>query len=257
VWLGRAARRSHLWVRLAVGLHCLWWSALGVVAAGVGVGRVAQIQPLIGAVLQGAAAFGLLLLIAAYAWLGQPAAWWAPRLDALLGPAFAAQGLDTAQYFPALARWMTAMSVAALMFGALMSLLLAACLASGFVQPGWIWDGVPFAATGQRLRCRELCYSHDRYVTSGSVAELSRMLWWFCWCVSAAGIGAGACSRTQPTRPPRLVNWFVCSVAYGCAAGDAAAGIIGWMTPGSISARALAECLNLGDCVDLRVSMMR
>lgn len=86
--------------------------------------------------LQTAVVFGLLLLIAAYAWLGEPAAWWTPRLDTLLGPAFAAQGLDTAEYFPPLARWMTALSVAALMFGALLSILLARAWQAGLYNPG-------------------------------------------------------------------------------------------------------------------------
>ncbi len=86
--------------------------------------------------LQAVVATGLLLIVVAYAVLGQPAQWWAPRLDTLLGPAFAAQGLDTASYFPLLARWMTALSVAAVLFGALLSLLLARSWQAGLYNPG-------------------------------------------------------------------------------------------------------------------------
>jgi len=123
--------------------------------------------------LQGAAAFGLLLLIAAYAWLGQPAAWWAPRLDELLGPAFAAQGLDTAQYFPSLARWMTAMSVAALMFGALMSLLLARAWQAGLYNPGGFGTEFRSLRLGKGFAVVSLAAVMIATVTSGGVAELA------------------------------------------------------------------------------------
>jgi len=123
--------------------------------------------------LQGAAAFGLLLLIVAYAWLGQPTAWWATRLDVLLGPAFAAQGLDTAQYFPALARWMTALSVAALMFGALMSLLLARAWQAGLYNPGGFGTEFRSLRLGKGFAVVSFVTVMIATVTSGSVAELS------------------------------------------------------------------------------------
>ncbi len=202
--------------------------------------------------LQGAAAFGLLLLIAAYAWLGQPAAWWATRLDVLLGPAFAAQGLDTAQYFPALARWMTALSVAALMFGALLSLLLARAWQAGLYNPGGFGTEFRSLRLGKGFAVVSLGRRHDGYRHE---RRCGRVVGGCCGgsagCVSAAGIGTGACSRTQPKRPSRLVNWFVCSVAHGCAAGDATAGIIGM--DGCLDRfphACWAECLNLGVYVD-------
>lgn len=86
--------------------------------------------------LQVAAACGVLLVGLAHLWLGPPAAWWAPRLDEVLGPMFAAQGLDAASYLPNLARWMTALSVAALILGALLSLLLARAWQAGLYNPG-------------------------------------------------------------------------------------------------------------------------
>ncbi len=123
--------------------------------------------------LQGAAAFGLLLLIAAYAWLGQPTAWWATRLDMLLGPAFAAQGLDTARYFPALARWMTALSVAALLFGALLSLLLARAWQAGLYNPGGFGTEFRSLQLGKGFAGVSLVAAMIAGVTSGAVAELA------------------------------------------------------------------------------------
>ena len=86
--------------------------------------------------LQAAALFGVLLVIAAHAWLGDPVQWWTPRLEMVLGPAFAEHGLDVATYIPDLARWMTAMSVAALVFGVVLSLLLARAWQAGLYNPG-------------------------------------------------------------------------------------------------------------------------
>lgn len=86
--------------------------------------------------LQVAAGCGVVLVGLAYLWLGAPTAWWAPRLKEVLGPVFAAQGLDTASYLPNLARWMTALSVAALILGALLSLLLARAWQAGLYNPG-------------------------------------------------------------------------------------------------------------------------
>lgn len=86
--------------------------------------------------LQVAAVLGALLVIVAHAWLGDPPQWWAPRLQTLLEPAFAEHGLDAAAYIPDLARWMTALSVAALVFGVLLSLLLARSWQAGLYNPG-------------------------------------------------------------------------------------------------------------------------
>lgn len=86
--------------------------------------------------LQAAAGCGVLLVGLVHLWLGSPAEWWAPRLDEVLGPVFAAQNLDAAGYLPNLARWMTALSVAALILGALLSLLLARSWQAGLYNPG-------------------------------------------------------------------------------------------------------------------------
>lgn len=86
--------------------------------------------------LQAAAVLGMLLVVVAHAWLGDPPQWWAQRLEAVLGPVFAEHGLDAAAYIPDLARWMTALSVAALIFGVLLSLLLARAWQAGLYNPG-------------------------------------------------------------------------------------------------------------------------
>lgn len=87
--------------------------------------------------LQAGAGFGVVLVLSAYLLLGgDPAAWWAPRIEAVLGPMLDAQGLDAAKYVPELARWMTALSAAALVFGVLLSLLLARAWQAGLYNPG-------------------------------------------------------------------------------------------------------------------------
>lgn len=86
--------------------------------------------------LQVAAVSGVLLVVIAHAALGDPEQWWLPRLQAALGPAFKQHGLDAARYVPELARWMTAMSVAALVFGVMLSLLLARGWQAGLYNPG-------------------------------------------------------------------------------------------------------------------------
>ncbi|MBI5040170.1 MAG: hypothetical protein HZB57_02905 [Gammaproteobacteria bacterium] len=96
--------------------------------------------------LQAAATVGVLLVGLAYLWLGSPEAWWAPRLDAVLAPVFAAQGLNAGDYLPDMARWMTALSVTALILGVLMSLLLARAWQAGLYNPGG------FAAEFRSLR---------------------------------------------------------------------------------------------------------
>lgn len=87
-------------------------------------------------VLRAAAALGAVLVILAHVSLGDPSQWWAPRLDAVLGPALAQHGMEAARYIPDLARWMTALSVAALVFGVLLSLLLARAWQAGLYNPG-------------------------------------------------------------------------------------------------------------------------
>lgn len=87
-------------------------------------------------VLQAAAVFGALLVVLAHLLLGDPKQWWAPRLEAVLGPALAQHGMDAVSYIPDLARWMTALSAAALVFGVLLSLLLARAWQAGLYNPG-------------------------------------------------------------------------------------------------------------------------
>ena len=85
--------------------------------------------------LQGAAVIGAILVVLAHGWLGDPAQWWSAQLQETLAPALAEHGLDAA-YLPDLAQWMTALSVAALVFGVLLSLLLARAWQAGLYNPG-------------------------------------------------------------------------------------------------------------------------
>lgn len=85
--------------------------------------------------LQSAAVLGALLVMLAHGWLGDPAQWWTAQLQESLAPALAEHGLD-ASYLPGLARWMTALMVAALVFGVLLSLLLARAWQAGLYNPG-------------------------------------------------------------------------------------------------------------------------
>jgi hypothetical protein len=87
--------------------------------------------------LQAAAGLGVALVATTHLLLGgDPAAWWAPRIEAVLEPVFGAQGLDPDDYVPELARWMTALSAAALVLGVLLSLLLARAWQAGLYNPG-------------------------------------------------------------------------------------------------------------------------
>ena len=87
-------------------------------------------------VLQAAAVLGAGLVMLAYLGLGEPSAWWSPRIQAMLGPVFAERGLDIDEYLSDMARWMTAALAAALVFGALLSLLLARAWQAGLYNPG-------------------------------------------------------------------------------------------------------------------------
>lgn len=87
-------------------------------------------------VLQVSAGFGAVLVILAYLWLGDPAVWWAPRLEAILEPLFMARDLDAGDYIPDLARWMTAMTVAALVLGVSISLIWARAWQARLYNPG-------------------------------------------------------------------------------------------------------------------------
>lgn len=87
-------------------------------------------------VLQVSAVFGAALVILAYLWLGDPAGWWAPRLEVILEPLFTARSLDAGDYIPDLARWMTAMTVAALVLGVLISLIWARAWQARLYNPG-------------------------------------------------------------------------------------------------------------------------
>ena len=144
---------------------------LGALAGGVGpplvVGTAALWLPLwslalllrtsrsLAMVLQAAAILGAVLVVFAYLGLGEPAGWWTPRLEAMLGEAFADRGLDIGDYLPDMARWMTAALAAALIFGALVSLLWARAWQAGLYNPGGFGAefrelrlGRPFALIG-------------------------------------------------------------------------------------------------------------
>ena len=87
--------------------------------------------------LQAAAGFGAIAVLAAHLLSGgDPVGWWAPRIGAILGPLLAEQGMDAGEYVPELARWMTALSAAALVLGVLLSLLLARAWQAGLYNPG-------------------------------------------------------------------------------------------------------------------------
>lgn len=114
---------------LAVGASVLWlpvWS----------LGMLLRLSRSLARVLLTAAGIGGLLVVLAHLWWGEPAAWWLPRIEGVLGPIFAEQGLDAGDYIPDMARWMTAMSAAALVFGVLLSLLLARAWQAGLYNPG-------------------------------------------------------------------------------------------------------------------------
>lgn len=87
-------------------------------------------------VLQASALFGVLLVLLTYLVLGDPSAWWAPRIELIIEPLFTARGLDVGEYVPELARWMTALTVAALVLGVLLSLLWARAWQARLYNPG-------------------------------------------------------------------------------------------------------------------------
>lgn len=87
-------------------------------------------------VLQAGAVLGVLLVVLMHLWLGDPGAWWGPRLEAVLTPLFKAQNLDAGDYVPNLARWMTALTAAALVLGVLLSLLWARAWQARLYNPG-------------------------------------------------------------------------------------------------------------------------
>lgn len=101
-------------------------------------------------VLQAGALFGAVLVLLSYLVLGDPSAWWAARLEVILEPLFTARGLDVGEYIPELARWMTAMSAAALIVGVLLSLLWARAWQARLYNPGGF--GTEFRALRLGLR---------------------------------------------------------------------------------------------------------
>jgi hypothetical protein len=68
----------------------------------------------------------------------------------MLAPVMAEHGLD-ASHLPALARWMTALMVAALVFGVLLSLLLARAWQAGLYNPGGFGAEFRTLALGRRF----------------------------------------------------------------------------------------------------------
>ncbi len=87
-------------------------------------------------VLQISGLFGAVVVVLVYLWLGDPAVWWTPRLTTLLEPLFTARDLDAGKYIPDLARWMTALTAAALILGVLISLLWARAWQARLYNPG-------------------------------------------------------------------------------------------------------------------------
>ncbi|MFN2308466.1 MAG: DUF2232 domain-containing protein [Gammaproteobacteria bacterium] len=105
-----------------------------------GLGAILRLSRSLALALQAAAGLGVALVLLAHLWLGDPAAWWAPRIEAMLAPLLATQDLDIGAYLPELARWMTALSVAALVLGVLLSLLLARAWQAALYNPGGFGD---------------------------------------------------------------------------------------------------------------------
>ncbi|MBI5461730.1 MAG: hypothetical protein HY941_06040 [Gammaproteobacteria bacterium] len=122
--------------------------------------------------LQVAAAVGVLLVGLVHLWLGSPEAWWAPRLDAVLGPVFATQGLDAGDYLPNMARWMTALSVAALILGALLSLLLARAWQAGLYNPGGFAAEFRGLRLGRSFAVASLVLVGGAMLLDGGVAQM-------------------------------------------------------------------------------------
>lgn len=139
------------------GIGVIAFGALALTAAGVLLGGVAlplvsgalllwvpvwllamvlRLSGSLARVLWASALFGALLVLLAYVWLGDPATWWAPRIERILEPLFTARGLNAGDYLPELARWMTALSGAALVLGVLLSLLWARAWQARLYNPG-------------------------------------------------------------------------------------------------------------------------
>jgi hypothetical protein len=124
-------------------------------------------------VLQAAAVLAAVLVFSAYLGLGEPSAWWTPRLDAMLGPVFTERGLDIGEYLPDMARWMTAALVAALVFGALVSLLLARAWQAGLYNPGGFGAEFRDLRLGRRFALMSLAVALAAQMPIVSVAQIA------------------------------------------------------------------------------------
>lgn len=101
--------------------------------------------------LQGLLLFGMTLVILAHLWLGQPANWWQPRIETVLTPFFAQEGVDGSQYIAELARWMTGLIVAAVVLSLLLSLLLGRAWQASLYNPGGLGEEFRGLALGRGL----------------------------------------------------------------------------------------------------------
>lgn len=90
----------------------------------------------LGLTLRVLGAVGVILVMLAHLWLGDTQAWWLPRLEEVLKPAFEGQGIDAGDYVAELARWMTGLLGAALVMSVALSLLLARAWQAGLYNPG-------------------------------------------------------------------------------------------------------------------------
>lgn len=79
---------------------------------------------------------GVVLVMLAHLWLGDPQAWWLPRLNEVLKPVIEGQGIDVSNYVSELARWMTGLLGAAVVLSVVLSLLLARAWQAGLYNPG-------------------------------------------------------------------------------------------------------------------------
>lgn len=86
--------------------------------------------------LQVLGAAGVVLVMLAHLWLGDPQAWWLPRLQEALQPVFEGQGIESGDYVSELARWMTGLLGAAMVMSVTLSLLLARAWQAGLYNPG-------------------------------------------------------------------------------------------------------------------------
>lgn len=90
----------------------------------------------LGLTLRATGAAAVVLVMLAHLWLGDPQAWWLPRLDEVLKPVFEGQGIDAGTYVSELARWMTGLLGAAMVMSVTLSLLLARAWQAGLYNPG-------------------------------------------------------------------------------------------------------------------------